>query len=95
MDMEQNEQELQESQLIVALLEHGSSKQQFKLTDCSFTACVIEVEKALGTLGMDISVLSAGKSPSGSKDIILQVFVNMSEDDIRDGDRLTVSNFQG
>ena len=34
----------------------------------SFSACVIEVEKALGTLGMDISVLSAGKSPSGSKD---------------------------
>ena len=58
------------------------------------------MEKALGTLGMDISVLSAGKSPAGSKDTYaLQIwsnrwnsFVNMSEDDIiRDGDCLTVS----
>ena len=101
MDMEQNEQESQqESQLTVALLEFGSSKQQLKLTDCSFAAVVVEVEKALGLLGMDISVLCAGKSPTGSKDTyILQIwsnrwnsFVDVSKDDvIRDGHRLTVS----
>ena len=67
--MEQNENESQqESQVIVALLEFGSSKQQLKLKDCSFATIVAEVEKALGTLGADISVLCAGKSPTGSKD---------------------------
>ena len=99
--MEQNENESQrESQVIVALLEFGSSKQQLKLKDCSFATIVVEIEKALGTLGADISVLCAGKSPTGSKDTyILQIwsnrwnsFVDMSKDDIiRDGDRLTVS----
>ena len=94
---EQNECVEQESQRTVALLEFGSSKQ---LTDCSFAAVVIEVDNAFGTLGKDISVLCAGKSPSGSKHTyVLQIWshkwnsnVSMASNDrVMDGDRLTVS----
>ena len=83
-------------QTVTALLEFGTSKQQLKLEDPSFTALVITVEKALGAIGKDISILCPGKSPSGSKEVfVLQVwsdrwqfYVNLSQGDaVKDGDR--------
>ena len=90
----------QELHTVTALLEFGASKQQLKLVDPTFTSAVIEVEKALGAIGKDVSVLCPGKSPTGSKDVfVLQVwskrwksYVNMSHNDtIKDGDHLIVS----
>ena len=57
----------------IALLEFGSSKQQLKLKDPSFAGVVIEVEKALGAIGQDVSVLCAGKSQTGSKETFVLV----------------------
>ena len=88
---------------VTALLEFGGSKQLLKLVDPTFKAAVIEVEKALGTIGKDVSVLCPGKSTTGSKDVfVLQVwterwksYVNMSHNDtIKDGDHLTVSQVE-
>lgn len=61
----------EDPQTVTVLLEFGTSKQQLKLEDPSFTAVVIEVEKALGAIGRDISVLCPGKSPSGSKEVFV------------------------
>lgn len=100
MDQDSKSPSSEVEQKTVALLEFGSSKQQLKLKDPSFPGVVVEVEKALGAIGRDVSVLCAGKSPTGSKEtFVLQIwsqrwnsFVNMSHDDsVKDGDRLTVS----
>ena len=104
MDCEQESMEHQEDpqvlHTITALLEFGASKQQLKLKDPTFTGTVIDVEKALGAIGKDVSILCPGKSPTGSKEVfVLQVwsdrwksYVNMSQDDtVKDGDHLTVS----
>ena len=46
-----------------------------QLVDPTFTAAAIEVEKALGAIGKDVSNLCPGKSPTGSKDVfVLQVW---------------------
>ena len=71
----------EDPQTVTVLL---TSKQQLKLEDPSFTAVVIEVEKALGAIGRDISVLCPGKSPSGSKEVfVLQVWSDRWQRDPR------------
>ena len=104
MDCEQDRMDREDPHVlktIMASLEFGASKQQLKLKEPAFTATAFDVEKVLGAIGKDFSILCHSKSPTRSKEVfVLQVwpdrwksYMNMSQDDtVKDGDYyLTVS----